>query len=142
MKRLNVILAGILALALSASAFSFDSCNTGAWYDPAQEGEGINVLVLPERVAVYFYRAGQWQLLVGDRPEGNVAVLNMYEAYPNVRSVGDGVLEVLEDGSLQFDYLQKYSFWGYDGSGLPWCIGCYGTRIFTHNELATQCETE
>lgn len=136
-------------LLFSGTIFALDSCVTGAWAsaDPAWNGEGISVQVLPQdKVVVYFYRPGvtgsRWYLFVGERPEDgeDYVELNAYSATGygnNVRLAGTGSLNVTSDNTLEFSYEFKFDFAKLDDPdvSIPWCIGCNNT--FEYERLTT-----
>jgi hypothetical protein len=120
-----------------------DACITGSWFDPENNGEGINVEVLPNgTIVVYFYRKADvsWVLLTGDY-NGLVA----YQPFADrVDEIGDGYIKVIDEDTVEFGwdfglYLAP-SNWDED-TVIPWCLNgsCEGVVEYTRLTQPIPC---
>jgi len=103
----------ILLLLLSTSAYSFDACTTAAWSDPdpKKKGEGINVEVLDDLVIAFFYDGSgkKWLSMKGERPEGNIAILDVMQTVNfGTAWVGVAGIEIVDENHLIFEYKLKF----------------------------------
>lgn len=136
-----------LLMMVSGSAAAFESCWTGAWYDPGRDGEGIVMEVLNDNVVVWFYRPGtassqRWYLMVGDNEPGTHARLITYQqTHVGGAALENGTAGVSMKGNdmMKFSYHFNYDFTTEDG-GTPWCIGCSDTTTYVRLSQPIPCE--
>lgn len=136
----------ILAIlfAIAAPAFAFDECAAGSWFDPARDGEGINVEVLDDQVVAYFYTFDgdrqTWFVMVGDRPESGAVRLGAFQYVKLSESpfevweieVGSASLEYLGAGEMLFSF--EFQIDPYiPNVALPYCLAghCQGEYIYS-----------
>lgn len=142
----------LLLLALTAPAFALDRCYSGAWYEPASSGEGIDLQISDEKVVLYRYAHlnGAPNYWVTSTEQSDSAVLN-FTAYQTMRTITG--IEVFDVGSLQLttnpqENSQLIMAWDYDidlskvNGATPWCLtgGCSGSKELTHLFQPIKCK--
>jgi hypothetical protein len=135
MKKLFTVLAGIL-FCLTAQA-QIEKCMEGAWADPDYGKEGINLEVLDDVYAGFFYtyefsgNTGNqtWYVIVGDSITGNGVIVDV--AQGTEYTVGDINLVPTANGLL-FAYHFSLDLNNSNG-GTPWCnsVLCADIRELT-----------
>ena len=142
------LLASVLLL-ISGSALGLDECLSGSWYEPATSGQGVNLEVHPEAVVAYFYTyhtGKEFYVLVGENVEDADGVLQLRafetvgeSSFPKAElEVGYASFELLEDGTLLFQYDFQLDADRLPYAAIPWCIGCNGTLVL--EQLTGYCE--
>lgn len=130
-----------ILLMFSGSAMAFDSCMTGSWYEPATNGEGLNVEVLTNgKVVAYFYKSDEWFAMSGPSEDGlaDLRMLSTRGPGTEAREVGSASVLVVDNNTIIFDWYVEFDF-AKTGTGIPWCIGCYGTREMTRLTEVIPC---
>ena len=130
----------VLAFGFSNTAAALDQCDTGSWYDPGRDGEGINLEVTEDLVVMYFYTYDNigHTFYVGVGANGEVVQLELYETYTD-RGFPKGELNVgtatlsLEDGFMLFDYHLNLDT--ASDSPIPYCIGLHCDGQFIYERL-------
>ena len=142
-----------LLLIFSAPVLAMDGCYSGAWYEPATSGEGIDIQVSTEKVVLYRYAYlnGVPNYWVTNTPNSNDLTLH-FVAYQTL--MNDGVIDVFDVGSISLtpdpdDTKKMRMSWDYDidlskiGEGsIPWCLtsGCAGSKELVSLFRPTECE--
>jgi hypothetical protein len=134
-----VVLAGLLGFfAFIGNAQALDKCMTGAWYDPARDGEGIELTVLDEdTIYGYFYTfrydRTEWFSMLGGH-DFLAADMRVYRTVKNEAShfdatvwdVGSASVDLVTQDHIVFTFHLNLDL--YDGTegGTPWCLhgGC------------------
>jgi hypothetical protein len=126
--------------------YAIENCMTGSWFNPAIDGEGINIEVTNEKVVGYYY---SWYVerdlhtFQGDNDHPYEVSLYAYTAV--LRSgalknewVGDVVIEAIDADTLRFMFLWKFDF--HSTSSIPWCFtGCSGNIEYTRLTQPVAC---
>lgn len=137
---MKYLLTLLLALGMTTSVQALDNCVTGSWYDPENSGSGINVEVMDDVVVVYYYTPGRWLSFLGANDLPYSVDLNLYQTTSEgTRYAGDGSIDIIDNDTMVFNYMQQYDFWREDAT-IPWCIGCTGTFEYVRLTQPIPCE--
>lgn len=122
----------------SANAFALDQCYSGAWYEPATSGEGIDLQVSDEKIVLYRYAYlnGKPNYWVTSLPNTDT---DTYQFRANQTLKSDGVIDVYDVGTITLKTSEGRLMmsWNYDiniqqsaAGGSIWCLSgeCSGSK--------------
>mgnify|MGYP000620660412 CR=1 FL=1 len=145
---MKAVLAAIMLL-VSVNAMALDACMTGSFYDPEQEGFGINVEAHQGFTAAYFYTFDKnlrpiWFVMVGKEvlTMSVTAVVKDNDVFIT-KELDVGVAEIvpLADGLIRFRYslIAEYDV---DRGALVLCRGdhCEGDYLFRQLTIPIACK--
>jgi hypothetical protein len=131
----------LFVMSVLLANIAYAECYTGSFYDPDKKGEGFNLESLPNSAGLvaYFYtykfEEEEFFVMLGDdTEEESVFKMKVYDTRMNSSdpySVSEwdvGWATFIFSGRDSFEYTVnlQLDMDGYDGDGIPWCIG-YGS---------------
>ena len=142
----------LMALCVPTSVQALDNCYSGNWYDPANDGEGINIEVTQDKVVGHFYT---WRFTDPQRDVYTLSGVNeandfvMLDGYNDFyffgdrvnMYTGDALLEVVDEDNIIFSWIWKHDRVSYPDI-MRWCIGshCSGSVRYTRLTQPTECQ--
>lgn len=136
---MKALLAGLLFL-LSFNLQAFDTCLSGNFYDPERDGEGIQLEMLGDVTAGFFFTHGSrgtvWYALLASDGSGELDMYGMdkLSEYPfKTRSLitGNATIGFVDEDTLKFSYSLEFDI--DRNANIPWCMhgGCVGKHLYT-----------
>jgi len=139
---LALVLSGLLPLTGNA----LDTCFTGSWYEPATDGEGINIEVTEDTVVGYFYTwkngSRDMYVLSGYNTQLGFATADAFASYlamgeHTTEKVGTIALESGDENTLYFAWDWKTDWKTGDTCRVDSCVG---TRTLTRLTQPIGCD--